>query len=275
MASFTRSPPAVQKDPAKMPPSRKSFFEDPEKPNAFGTIDDWNSIRDFLYTFGLPHRHKVQVAGRKVEFTDIRALSFVIATKMNLMQEDYATRLSAVGNQGRLIVEAFCLIFAPVGGFGDGKKEVGKKLSDLKLRPELKSTVESCERVNTLCIGEVHLTVRSLQEGEKAEVVNLIFSIVTFVKDYFFQKYPSEASNAEIDSRQLSHLNASRGAAASWGLEDEEVFIYPTEVHIWLETVGFEQSFARKLAGRYGFKDMETMQVIIILHFNFICFSST
>lgn len=263
MASFTLSPPAVQKDPAKMPPSRKSFFDDPEKPTAFGNIDDWNSIRDFLYTFGLPHRHKVQVIGRKVKFTDIRALSFVIATKMNLLQEDYATRLSAVGTQGRLIVEAFCEIFAPVGGFADGKM-VGQMLGELKLRPELKSEILSCERINTLCIGEVHLGVRNLQEGEKAEVVNLIFSIVSFVKDHFFQKYPSGVSNAETDSRQLTHLNASRGAATAWGLEDEEIFIYPTEVHIWLETIGFEQSYARKLAGCHGFKDMETMQVSII-----------
>jgi len=263
MASFTRSPPpVVQKDPAKMPPSRKSFFEDPEKPNAFETIDDWTNIRDFLYAFGLPHRHKVQVSGRKIKFTDIRALSFVIATKMNLLQEDYATRLSAVGNQGRLILEAFCEIFD-----SDGSGMVGGRLTDLnKSRPDLRSTIKLCEEVNTLCIGEVHLTVRSLQEGEKAHIVNLIFGIVTFVKDHFFQKYPSEASNAEIDSRQLSRLNASRGAATTWGLEDEEVFIYPTEVHIWLETIGFEQSFARKLAGCHGFKDMETMQVIVIIH---------
>ena len=266
MSSLARSSPA--RHPAKMPPSRKSFFEDPERPNTFATIEEWTNVRDFLYTFGLPHRHKVQVLrGRNVKFTDIRALSFVIATKMNLLQEDYSSRLSAVGTQGRLIVEAFCILFAPDGGFPDGTM-VGGMVRILKeRRPELRRMIELCERVNTLCIGEVHLAVRSLQEGEKAEVVGLIFSIAAFVKDHFYQKYPAEAANAEVDSRQLSRLNATRGAAeTTWGLENEEVFIYPTEVHIWLEEIGLGQSFARMLAGCHGFKDMETMQVTIVIH---------
>ena len=57
-----------------------------------------NKIRDFLYT----HVHlwtafygqKAEIFERVVQFPDKRILSFEIATKMNLLQEDYATRLS-------------------------------------------------------------------------------------------------------------------------------------------------------------------------------------
>ena len=261
MASFHANSP-IYKDPAKMPPSAKSFFDDPERPSSFHHINEWNNIRDFLYTFGLPYRKTVEIRERVVQFPDKRALSFAIATKMNLMQEDYATRLSAVGLQGRLIVEAFCLLLYHEVSYPKGSM-VGAQLQRLSTtRPDLKGVIKSCERVNSLCIGEAHLCVASFANGEKAEVVDHVFSIVTFVRDHLFQNYRSEASNAEADSSQLTTLNASsRAAAPSWGLQDENVFVYPTEVHIWLQEIGFEQSFARKLAGIHGFTDMETMQV--------------
>ena len=93
----------------------------------------------------------------------------------------------------------------------------------------------------------------------KAEVVDLVFSIVKFVK----KNYSSEASNSEADSSQLITPNAARAAKTSWVLEKEEEFVYPTEVHIWLQEIGFKQSFARKL---HGFTDMETMQVCINIY---------
>lgn len=101
---------------------------------------------------------------------------------MNLMQEDYGTRLSAVGTQGRLLLEAFCLIMAPAGGYPD-EAMVGKQLGILcASRPELSEVINRCKRVNELSKSEVHLGVLGLYNGEKAQIISHSFIIASHIK---------------------------------------------------------------------------------------------
>ena len=51
--------------------------------------------------------------------------------KMNLLQEDYGTRLSTIGNQSRLLVELFSLYHGPVTGYPKGVM-IGAQLQTFK-----------------------------------------------------------------------------------------------------------------------------------------------
>ena len=95
---------AFREDPAKMPPSTKSFFEDPIKPASFASMDSWTDIRDVLYFVGKPFSHQVQVDKKhKLTFLDKRAIVYRMATTMNIMQEDYGRRANFVAKSHFLL----------------------------------------------------------------------------------------------------------------------------------------------------------------------------
>ena len=84
---------AFNNDPGKMAPSEKSFFEDPNPPLSFASMEVWNEMRDLLYYAGKPHSHKFRVepnGDRRpiVRFLDKRAIFFKLSNCMNLIQED-------------------------------------------------------------------------------------------------------------------------------------------------------------------------------------------
>ena len=100
----------------KLSASVKSFFDDSHKPASFTDMAEWNWMRDFLYNFGFPYKMQALPTvtyPKTAVYNDRRAYAFHIAKALNLAQEDYADRMSIVGNQGRHICEAYCSIFAP------------------------------------------------------------------------------------------------------------------------------------------------------------------
>ena len=95
-------------NPAKMLPSTMSFFDDVYTPDVavLSDMNQWNYVRDMFHTFG--KRYIKTIVRSKCgdeEYPDRRALIYKIATKMNLLQEDYAHRFSVIGNEARLIVD--------------------------------------------------------------------------------------------------------------------------------------------------------------------------
>jgi hypothetical protein len=112
MASFDNQDAPIP----KLSSSVKTFFDDRYKPATFTDMEEWNRMRDFLWNFGVIYKSQVLASlprPRQAVYKDRRIYAHHIAKALNLIQEDYADRLSVVGNQGRHICEAFCAIFAP------------------------------------------------------------------------------------------------------------------------------------------------------------------
>jgi len=148
-ASASASATANLPDPAKMPPSTKSFYDDPTKP-AGAIMDTWNEQRNILYFMGKPYEQCVSIRGRVIKYTDKRVLLFSMAKKMNLIQEYYGVLYSIVGLQSRLMVEAFCAFFGPKEGFPD-RTMVGAQMGLLKnSNPELTQILDNEAQVLTI-----------------------------------------------------------------------------------------------------------------------------
>lgn len=164
----------------------------------------------------------------------MRAIVFKMATTMNLVQEDYSTRLSVLGLGARHMLEAILLFHEPSEGYIG--KMAGARIEELKKKdPDLIPILKTCTTINDMGNGAAHLTLQSVLPSEKGTLIDLSLTLAMSMHQSISNQFSKDFPNAQ-ETMVRRKSSGARANTCWWSVDaDETIYQYPTEVHIWLE----------------------------------------
>jgi hypothetical protein len=158
------------------------MWSDPNPPTV--SQNDWTAVKDGLYKKGNVLKSLGEPVNDNARHVGEKAYSASLA--LNLMQEDYKTRLFVVGGQGRLLVEYALGVFIDPNVLKVHIKEAHlrkdptifekiKMMEEKKLAsPEFRV---ACDKLREYGNRSVHLTLDNLKPHEKPDVIKNAFIV--------------------------------------------------------------------------------------------------
>ena len=207
--------------PGPSPASYYDFFSDAHQPTTFSnTAEEWNTLRDYLWNFGLPYKQTWKGDGSGIN-PEKRVYAYRIAIGMNRMQDNYEAQMSVVGQQGRNLAERVCCLLEPVGGYPKVEK-YGKKFdADLNMMINAQDDQTLKGHLHELRIlgnNADHENTKDFVPKDKATCVDAAFLCARIVREHLDTKYPDDATRTAARAQQ-----ATRG-------DRQEILLYLQDV---------------------------------------------
>jgi hypothetical protein len=180
-----------------------------------------------------------------------------MATTMNIMQEDYASRLLVLGVGARYMIEAILFFHEPSGGYKG--LMAGDRIQELQGKsPSLHSVLKTCNDINSMGNRASHLGLQGVTPSEKGALIDLSLALAAHMYENVRRDFEKDYQIAceTLQRRKSSGVSANK---SWWSVDAEEtIYQYPTEMHIWLEDIGLSR-IAPTLIGQHHVDEISTL----------------
>ena len=123
------------------------MFVDRDPPTEFG-MDAWIRLRDLYFLLGYPYKNNKH---------HLLAHVYLLATYLNLIQEDYGDRLSMVAEKGRQVGEAMLAVLGDPASGWPPKTTQAVKLQSAHVQSQLpKPIIDQLHQLQSLSNAGAH-----------------------------------------------------------------------------------------------------------------------
>ena len=166
------------------------MFVDRDPPTGFG-MDAWIRLRDLYFLLGYPYKNNKH---------HLLAHVYLLATYLNLIQEDYGDRLSMVAEKGRQVGEAMLAVLGDPASGWPPKTTQAVKLQSAHVQSQLpKPIIDQLHQLQSLSNAGAHHNLGSdrFQPSDKPRVANAAFHVCAHLELLLADRFPVDLARAQ------------------------------------------------------------------------------